>query len=633
MKGMFKSAVRAAAVGALCLAVGACSGDGKSSKATSGTSPLAGKVDVLALILSSDGQPVENALIGRRDAVSTEDGIIAGTATPPDSGWVSVNADGYATGYMKRSGKPLKGWYIYEAHLTPIESAAIFEGDGGTSLIGGDTASPAVRVDVGSGAFSTSDVIVEMAVMSPADVGPAFAPLSDASGLYLNEGLFVSARNARGDDVPLASGQGLRATVRDDGGLGEGFALARFDAEGGQWAVQSAACKRSDKSHIQCVLPRAGTYGLFGRSAPAAGTGNAYRDALRGYRKAVGDWLRDKGAHGAPGEAKVPPSAVREAGLALIKAARAYAGDHHDERGQMHLINTAAQIRMLGTPAVGRDLIDDARKYVKEAAQELFGQATNCARIRTLLDTAAKADLLGMDQIRHDLIFKARNSYGACDVWAGTVRYTFFMEKRGPGDSGYLREAGPQLWSEEHRVKILVSPMSRKTHGTDRVRIAMPRVTYRRRFDNECGDKNYEQREVYAEPATGTIQLIFDGMYDYVRDRFRLSVFKPQASDTLPRVMLRRRSRVWSGKGCQVHSSDTASVLVKDYSSMLTEAFDGKPGEPSVQEMLNEGERHKLGNGRVVQGGRLITVEAPPKGLPFTRARISWHLINVPPTP
>lgn len=637
MKGIIQMAATGLAVAVACLALGACSGKdhgGGTASAPAGKSPLEGKVNVLAMILSAGGQPVENALMGGGDSVSTGDGVIAGTVTPPDSGWVRVTADGYATGYMKRSGKPLHGWYIFETHLTPIGSAAVFDRGKGALLVAGEAAAPQVTVLAGPEAFSATDVIVDMAVVRPTDMGPEFAPLSDGSGLYLNEGLFVSAHDAAGKAAALAAGRNLQATIRDGGRLGRKFALARFDAQTGQWAVQAGACRRSDDHHLQCSLPRAGLYGLFGGSAPAAGTGNAYRDARHAYSKALGDWLRKTGGRGVADGAKAP-SAVREAGLALVKAARDYGIAHHDERGQMHLISTAAEIRMIGMPVVGRDLIDDARKYVKAAAGTLLGQATDCARIRTLLDTAAKADLLGMDQTRHDLIFKARNSYGACDVWAGTVHYTFFMARRWPGDSDYRRRAGPQIWNEEHRVKILVSPMSRKTHGVDRVRIDMPQVVYRRDFKNECGGKNFAQRGVYAVPQDATMRLKFDGLFDYVHDRFQLSAFKPEASGTLPRIVLHRRSRVRkaAGPGCRPTSAQTTSVLVKDYASVLAGAFAGASAGPSVQEMLNEGKRSKLGNGRVVQGGRLIDIDPPKDGLPFTRARVSWHLINVPPNP
>lgn len=631
-------AVRGLSILMVSFGLGACSGGGdhggKAPAPVSGTSPLDNKVDVLALIDSSGGEPVENALLGGGDAVSTADGIIAGTVNPPDSGWVSVTADGYATGFMQRSGKALKGWYIYESHLTPIVSAAIFDGGSGVSLVAGSEASPAAEIEAGPKAFAETGVVVEMALMRPEDVGPAFAPLSDASGRHLHEALFVSAHDAPGNEIALAAGQTLRATIRDDGHLGKDFALARFSAKDGQWAVNKGGCKRSDAGHVQCDLTAAGTYGLFAAEAPAADTGSDYLNARYAYHRVLGDWLRKTGGRGAS-ESGSPPPAVREAGQALLKAARDFAATHHDERGQMHLISTAAELQMLGMAVVSRDLIDDARKYVKGTAQDLLDQPTDCARIRTLLDTAAKADLLGMDQTRHDLIFKARNSYGACDVWAGTVRYTFFMEPQWPGDRDFHRQAGSQIWSEEHRVKILVSPMSRKTKGTDDVTLTMPRVDYRRTFSNKCADDNYERRSLYASPADATVGLIFGGLYDYVRDRFRLSAFKPTSPDDLPLIERRSRSRIArdTGSGCKHTTAETTTALVKGYSSMLTGAFTGTSAGPSVQEMLNEGERRKLGNGRVVQGGRLIRVKAPEGGLPFSRARVSWHLINVPPTP
>lgn len=625
------AATRGWIAAALCLALAACSGGGKGGGGTgpTGTAPIGEKVNALALVLSSSGAPVENAMISGGDAVSTAEGVIAGTVTPGPSGWNRVTADGYADGFTRRSGKALRGWNIYEARLAPIASAVIYAKGVGAALLAGDGRHPAVKIVLGPAMFPQGEIIAELAVMKPVDVGPEFAPLSSGAALYLHKAFYVSAHDPGGREVPFQAGTTAEATILDD--RMEDNTLAGFDVRSGKWEVMPNACTRPDKRHIRCGLPHAGTYGLFGASAPAGAAGDAFSDARQAFRKAVGEWRR----RGAAAASKPPPAALA-AGQDLVKEVRHVAAAQPGEAGQMHLLAVAADARMIGMRIVSVDLLNDARRYVQSMAQTLMAQAPDCGRIRFLLDTAAKADLLGLDQLRHDLIFKARNSYGDCDVWAGTVHYTFFMEDQWPRHPGYRWRGGPQIWTEAHRLKLVVSPKIRNTQGEDRVATVMPPVTYERRFKNACSGDNLEQREVSGVPATADLRLVFDGRYNYVHETFALGAPDKASSQTIPvRIDLADRARLWkrSAGGCRATESKGTSTLVGDYRSMLVDGFAGKADPPFLQDMLNNGQRHKLGNGKVVSGGRLITLTAAAGALPFRHALVSWHLINVPPAP
>ena len=289
----------------------------------------------------------------------------------------------------------------------------------------------------------------------------------------------------------------------------------------------------------------------------------------------------------------------------LAKAAEDYANGHRNEAGKFHLMFAAQNVGLSGNAALEDQLKAEAAKLADEIARQLLEKG-DCGRVREMLNAIKQLNLLAGDPALEAALYeKIQKLLSTCDLWYGRIQFYFHVEGTHPGDlEGYSKTAGPDLWTEEHEVRIATDAKTLELTGEDHVRLSFPMVTY---TDNEeCPSQFF----YYGDPSELSVDLKFDGTYD--GKVFSIGDLTPE--DGAKALSVSQRWLLMDHEGSQgcVVQTDTPFGF-PNYRSALIGIFDATP--ITLQEMLD---RPSFGGSgllsRVFRGARRSSTPCPRPG-------------------
>jgi hypothetical protein len=578
---------------------------------------------VMGFVLDSDGEPVAYASVG--DEIADGNGAVSGDLAGSASGWLEVNAPGYATGYEK-PGEGIGKTAIFEARLTPFEAFLPLE-SGEVVFTLGDAAQPVAEVSIPAGAVSSLPAYVEAAVYDRVDVGPYLADLDSGEALDLKVAFAVEAISDQLELVSLASGKTLALTLFPNTSLPADPVMAIFDPEKGIWEVQAGACTPGEEGALLCAIPRfSPLIGFFGTSdeigrrpgsvkhllvqAPT-GDDQAYQDAMTDCE----EWLRlgqgqiDRtGSVSAEWEAEMANRVGR-----LADAAEAYANTHPDSSGISHLLAAAQLALMTGQdPAIADKLMKDAQEIAAAAAEALLENG-DCGRIREMLLVAQQLILLGGSQAIIDALMQKLQNMGDCDEWVGHMNVWLTLTSTNPGLDKYQRESGGSTWHELHLVHILTNVQTHVLKGEDRVTLKFPDVRYGKKDRHDC--HNYL---THGAESDGNIYLKFDGQYD----GYTFTVGDMQPEGGTATITYGAHMERWDDEKEECEEIQDQTVPAPNYSSILVHGMMGTP--PITMQQILQGEKYDN-----ISGSQPITNDAFDLGIhPWQTGIITWSFMH-----
>jgi hypothetical protein len=579
---------------------------------------------VMGFVLDPDGESVAYSTVGGE--FTDSNGAVSGDLTGSASGWLEVNAPGYATGYEK-PGEGIGKTLIFETRLTPFEVFLPLESGKEVMFTLGDIAQPVAEVSIPAGAVSSLPAYVEAAVYERVDVGPYPAELDSGEALDLKLAIAVEATSDQLELVSLASGKTLALTLFPGTSLPANPVLAIFDPVKGKWEVQAGACTPGEAGALLCAIPRfSPLIGFFGPSneigqKPGVGklllvrvlTGDdqAYQDAMTDCE----EWLRlgqglieRTGSVSAEWEAEMTNRIEK-----LADAAEAYADTHPDSSGLSHLLAAAQLALKTGQdPAIADKLMKDAREIAAAAAEALLENG-DCGRIREMLLAAQQLILLGGSQAIIDALMQKLQNMGDCDEWIGHMNVWFTLTSTNPGLDKYQRESGGSTWHELHLVHILTNVQTHVLKGEDRVTLKFPDVRYGKRDRHDC--HNYL---THGSESGSNIYLKFDGQYD----GYTFTVGDMQPEGGTATITYGAHMERWDDEKEECEEIQDQTIPAPNYSSILVHGMMGSP--PITMQQILQGEKYDN-----ISGSLPITNDAFDLGIhPWQTGIITWSFMH-----
>ncbi|MCX6071656.1 MAG: hypothetical protein NTU91_12515 [Chloroflexi bacterium] len=566
---------------------------------------------VLGYVLDPDGAPVAFASVAGE--IADSNGAVSGDLTGSASGWLEVNALGYATGYAK-PGEGIGKTAIFEARLTPFEAFLPLESGDEVVFTLGDVAQPVAEVSIPAGAVSSLPAYVEAAVYDRGDVGPYLAELDSGEALDLKLALAVEATSDQLEPVSLASGKTLALKLFPNASLPADPVMAIFDPEKGIWEVQAGACTPGEAGALLCAIPHfSPLIGLFGPSdevgqRPDSGVGvqaapaarivaqffsddQAYQDAMTDVE--VWAWIGQgqmerTGTVSAEWEAEMANRVGKWA-----DAAEAYAESHPDKSGLAHLLYTAQAALKLGMdPAIADKLMKDAREIAEAAAEALLEEG-DCGRIREMLMAARQLMLLGGSQAIADALIEKANRVSDCDIWDGTI-HVWLLVASNPPRLDWALESGGGDWWETHNVTMTTNVQTYVLKGEDRVTLKGMEVTHGKKDRHGCHTYMTHNLDV----GGGPIFLNFDGRYD----GYTFTVGDLKSAGGSSSIIYGAHGERWNDEEEKCEVIDDQSAPAPNYTSVLLHGFSGSP-PITMQEMLQSGDNTAIGGLEEISNG------------------------------
>jgi len=621
-------------IGTVCIIATGGGGDGGSNGVTDtdGTdTEKPGDLPVLAetmiLILDSEGNPVKNALV--EDVyLSDSNGVVLGDQAQLDSGWMAISALGYAQGFTR----PQSTYFetnLAVATLSPFQTSVLHDGSSDSQLINGDPEQPDIEVMLDEDLFTVDDILVRLAEIEPLTIGPLFAPLDSGTDLNLQAAFVLRAYDVMGNQAIFNEGKVVNITFRDEGSLTDAAQLAYFDVTSGLWQVIPNSLSRFDADHIQCMLPHFSTFGIFDDRQPIyldsdPETPDSWFEA----------WARLNYIFIAADRNKtIPEKAVVDKAMEdLAKAAKDWAKTHRNESGKNLLMQAIDKAKFTGSDKVVEELKQEAQTLTKELGEKLL-KDPGCGKIGELLALSTQAQLLGgLESLQSQLYQKHKDLRKICAVWNGTIEYTIHLDTPYPWPDyeEWEYESGARSWTEKHEVLIAVHENG-LLDGECFVENKMPTTRYRKDRNTGCG-LAWTDLAVKTFPSKGHCRLGFEGTYD--NDTFIIGpvgIMKSQFIENKPIVMnFNTEIHEYFGEECQVYERDQGWKFA-DYYSQLIHGFLAAPQPPTIEEMLNTGERRVIDKGELpretIKGFTVINYSVGENinpVLPISHAWVSW---------
>jgi hypothetical protein len=611
---------------------GSSGGGSDGSNDTNGTqTPEPGNVPLLAetmiLVLDSEGDPVENALVDDKH-LSDSNGVVLGDLPSFDSGWMSIAATGYARGFARPQGT--LGAKLAVATLSPFQTSILLDGSADLQLKSGNPDQPDITVMLDADLFTAENIAVHLAAIDPLTTGPLFAPLDSGADLYLQSAFALYAHDLMDIQATLRDGKTVTVTFRDAGSFSDAAQIAYFDVMTGLWQVIPNSLSRLDAEHVQCILPHFSTFGFFDDQQPIyldfdPETPDSWFEA----------WARlnhifiAAEKNGTVPDEKVVEDAVED----LAKAAKDYAKTHRNETGKNLLMQAYEKAALTGNKKIAEDLKTEAQDLTQELGEKLL-KDPGCGKISELLALATQAQLLGgFESLLERLNQKIKDLRNTCGVWKGSIHYWFFMDDPYPwpdyDEWGY--ESGAKDWHEFHTVTIAVHENG-LVDGECHVKNKMPTTRYRKERATDCG-MAYTDLVVKTFPSTGQCALDFEGTYaNGIFTIGPVGILATQFIENKPIAMnFRTEIHEYFGDECQVFEEEHEWKFA-DYYSQLIHGFLGAPQPPSIEEMLNTGV-HSVSDGReIIRGFDMLSFtvgENTTPVLPISKASLSWTFTKV----
>lgn len=615
--------------------------------------------EVMGLVLDSQDHPLSGVLVGGSDLTDLN-GVYSGNVARSASGWIVLDAFGYATGYATLDAS-CEGVDLFLAWMTPFQALEKVEPDKPAELTVADDESIALTVLVAAEDLSGTPAYVGLADVNVLDVGPLSAPLQPKEPLCLARAFALEAFDETGQAVPAAEGRtfalgvhGIDATERAK--------LAWFDPESGQWMVLEGACQVAGDGVITCTLPRPWPlYGLFvpgeppyrpavGSSAPSviqssarpiqiAGDeppGGQYKSLYQALRDRLRQ-LEDDRVAGKPGD-PCNDSVLRNILEQMAQIARDEAARQRNETGKMHLLWVAGQAILTCQNELAASLMTLAVEITNEIAARLLNEG-DCGRLREMIHALDQLQAFGGDQsLAQQLEEKIKRLLASCDVWSGSIRYVYPISKSLPltGDEFALHSGG-RLWVEMHDVRMSTHAETYILMGEVRTRLSFPSVRYVEREPSpmykDCPDF-HDIRVVQDVPFGKDTSnwFYFDGTYD----GYTFQVNQPVPAPDAKPVKIRHEH--WStfvdGDGKCGRYPNIVWIIPDEFYSALIHSFMYLGMSPSItlQEMLETGMHSDVAGYETIRGSEPIAnpMPMPNHGLyPFTEGEVIWNLIHV----
>lgn len=595
-------------------------------------------IDEMAHVVDVSGEPVFNARMGGGE-LTDMNGIATGRFEVSPSGWVSVSAAGYVTGYTAAPEtlypflypSTLSGVQFYRIELTPYGDVALLnQGEPQQRLCLGPPDAPVYETNLDPAIFVKTPVAVSLTEIDPVHIQPLFENLSSGADLQLQMAFSVGAEGIDGSRVPLVTGGEIVVQIKDGGRLSAAPVLAFFSKDEGNWQVVEGGCTRSGPSHLQCrISSPSSLYALFDaetstgtlkrRSGRLARTQDDYAAARREMASILDDW-RDRMADDPSYEPDLNDPALQGALEDLANAARNIASGNQNEKGKSALLGAAAQAQLLGNDSLSSDLIGEAADIAAKMADELLAEG-DCGRLREMLHVAQQNMLLGNDAKANDLLEKAKKNASECDIWAGTIRYWLIVDNTVHGLETMTRQSGPGGWWEFHDVRITTDVMTRTLTGEDKVRLQFQKVKY------EDKEEPCEQSIAYGPPTGDSVYLSFGGTYDGLT----FSVDNPGPAPNPVSIPMQQMFESDDGEGGCVSIANQTTYL-PNFSSILVHGFALDTPPITLQDMLTSGIHQMAAEGimETIRGQTEIVHPNPELArLPVTRGHVFWSFMHV----
>jgi hypothetical protein len=590
---------------------------------------------VMGFVLDPDGAPVAYASVAGE--IADSNGTVSGNLTGSPSGWLEVQALGYATGYAK-PGAPIGGTAFFEARLTPFDAFQPLRSGEEVVLTLGDVAQPVAEITLAAEAVSALPAYIEATVYDRVDVGPYLAELSSGEALDLELALSVVATSDQAESVSLASGKTVSLKLFPNENFPKDPVMAIFNPEKGVWEDQAGACAPADEGVLKCAVPRfSPLVGFFGPSQSvtsvrfyerrlidraASGVKSLYRQAPTDDDQAYQDAKTDVEEWGRIGEGQMSRTGTTspdwDAEMAnrlgkFADAAMAYAASHPDESGISHVLAAAQAAMLWGNQELADKLLSAARATAESMADELLNES-DCGRIREMLHVMQVLILVGGSQAKVDALNEKLTKLFDCDIWAGTIDVKFHLTSANPNLDRYTMESGGADWTEHHEVRMVTNIQTYVLKGEDLVTLDFPEVQYGYKDRDGC------HKYLTHTGVGGGGALKFDGRYDGYA--FTVGDLQPEGGSSAT-ITYGAHMEKWDSekKECVVLQDQT--VPAPNYTTVLRHGFSGSP-PITIQEMLRGGDKYGI------QGNETISNDAFELGIyPFESGFVRWYFSHV----
>jgi hypothetical protein len=584
---------------------------------------------VIGTVLEREGQPVPNATVG--GVIRTDwNGVGSGTPQASATGWIKIEAPGFAASYVKPAGRTNRT-SVFEASLTPFLAIAERNTAADIPLMLGDHATPDLEVILPANAWPVGAQYAGLAGVDPLDVGPISAPLEPRQDLFLERAFAVQFLDATLIPTEISPGSPLTVIVRDNKGTNPPPVLARFDPTNGYWLVMMGSCARQEPNVLACsVSGCAPLYGLF--SATRAATqhilgGDTSYDDYRKSRKRFDERARQLDDLMDGGQT-VDPSTDTELNAALDEmaaSAMAYAAAHPDESGKLRLGKVAEQAYLLGRDDLAESLMAQAKTIAEDIARSLLNDA-DCGRLLEMVHAMEQLMLLaGSPALEQALRDKIEQLFSECDLWIGTINCHFWISSKHVGLDDLTLDSGGGCWREEHSVRMATHAKTQILKGESLVKHSFPNVKYRN-ADADCE----QSISYYGQPAFASLELQWDGTFDGVE--FNVGPARPASSSSPVSIVQHQIMQMENTEGSCVNVTGYPLTLpFPNYSSVLVHGFLSSP-PITIQEMLETAPPGPYPEGVAIRGSEEVSNAYPEPNYgryPFTRGTVTWSLFHV----
>lgn len=595
------------------------------------------ELTTLGLVIDEQLQPVVNAVVGENQLLTDHNGVVTGILVPNQAGLIPVNAPGYVTGYG--NGTAISdGHQVMIVQLTSIDTLVPITADQQAVITLGEPEEPALQAQVSNISMAEEGAMLQLTEINLINISEPWIA-GAGNDLNLLYGFSISALDRWGETLPVETSSEI--LIANQGGDVSQMILAYFDPLQGSWSEIPNACQRVDEDYLTCTLPHFSEFSLSGPGSGGGGMGSG-QSSSEGGNPALDAWAAYYSAlaqlasiyKAADQSGQMPDESTLENAIENLKnAAERLANECAPEVGKTILGQAAGHAMAAGQAAAAEALLNGARALIDQIAKDLL-KDDDCGKISELLNTAEQAMAVGgMQNIADQLLDKRKKRETECNVWKGTIHYSFFLDSTWTANPKWEFYSGSQAWMEVHQVTIAIDPDSGAVDGDSIVTLNMPDAEYRFTKSAVCGPVHNHQH-IDTGGGSGSAVLSFEGSYQ--EGVFSIGPMEVVSSSP---VNLQQHSYYaltyapapppqcvpWPNK-------DISRVQIADYTSQLIHGFFGSPEPPDLQTMLNTGSRSQSQGMEVISGTQDLSYAIGGNLSPLIPVRsgtVTWRFFRV----
>jgi len=609
---------------------------------------------IMGVALDPSGIAIPLAQVG--EEMGDFNGVISGDLEVSPTGWLTVDAPGYATGYAHIFGES-NGTSIFEARLTPFIAGTYLGGQNSETLVIQSDEQLSIELTIDSAQFSEPDARVMMTVIDRLDVGPNYQDVDERNDLNLHYAFALQAFDDVWDEISITSGASIDATIVLPNEVSDDVVLATFDLLTGTWESIPDACTQIDSITQNCSFNRLSPlFGVFheadiireenvlseaGSYAASLGSGGALMSRSPSHRaldgsqwdsqfKLAWDKITDYiNAHemdlwlGIDDESFFNDPYLLDLIDDVIDAALNFANQNRNEAGKTHLIKAQEPALLLGHEELAAPANNEAAQIAYEMGEKIL-KDPDCGKIQEAfkiaennLYFAVKIKESNNQQMAQDIYDAYEPLLEKCDIWLGTITVRLPTLNTHPVED-FSRRTGSSEWMELHRVQISTNVETKKSRAEDHVRLLFNVVNYSATAF-ECPNSI-----TYSSSQLGRTFLAAPGSFDgkeFVFDNFRLGAGGGVSNIT---QWWNFQSKYGDPPTCKPDPGGQQSIRLPFF-SLLAHGFLDETPSITLQEMLDSWE---VGSD-VIQGSREIVNPEPDTGnIPVATGDVMWNLIH-----